>query len=315
MSAEEVTTTEVMRVEEKPNMSIALTEAEARAKLMKNLLPHLVQVCYASNILSMRDKDGGSKPYINNDGCQKIARIAGISFGKPNVVVSYEDMPAEPAEYYSDSGNLKKEAKQARRAYIVEVEGEASLLGQTITEFGGASSEDGFYNRPKESPVEIRLEVRKKAMANWQGRCVRTLLGLQGLSWKDLTDVGFKDGEGGAVEFENGKHAARKSTAADEGAASEVKTKLREMVLNEVQGNKTAAEDLLELMTEFEGKDGMVKGKRNIAYLSDKAANTTWNKYKHGGKERDKYYEFLREVHEKHGIGIDEPPEGKGVTL
>lgn len=317
MSSEDVTTTEVARMEqpEHMNMSVALVEAEARARLMKNILPQLVAVCHKDNILKMGNGDK-SKPYITNDGCQKIARIAGISFGKPAIDVSYENLPAEQAEYWEDSGKIKKKAKPERRAFIVEVYGEATLLGQTITEFGGASSEDGFYDRPKESPVEIRLEVRKKAMANWQGRCVRTLLGLQGLSWEDLKKVGFDPEQAGGVEYETGKYSSRKDTSEDKNAGEEVRNRIRDMILRDVAGNQDAAVELLETVTSFKGKDGnMVKGKKNVAHLSESAANTTWNKIKPGSKERDKYFDSLRDVLDKHGINPDEPPEGEGVLL
>lgn len=313
MSNDDVVTTELVRAEQ-PELSVVLVEAETRAKLMKTILPQLVAVCHENNILEMSDGKGGSRPYINNDGCQKIARIAGISFGKPDVTISFEDLPAEPAERYEDSGKIKKEAKPARRAYIVEVQGEASLLGQVITEFGGASSEDGFYNRPKESPVEIRLEVRKKAMANWQGRCVRTLLGLQGLSWDDLEKVNFTRGKGGTVDYKTGKYSGQKDTSGDKAAADETRNKIRDQILSDVGGNNDAACELLEALTAFTTKDGKeIPGVRAIGRLSDSRANTTWGRIKPSGSARDEYQECLFFVQEKHGISADNAaPQGGG---
>ena len=311
MSSEEAVTTAVEQIEEpaQRDLSVVMVEAEARAKLMKAILPQLVRVCYANNILPMKDSEGGTKPYINNDGCQKIARIAGISFGRPNVMISYEDMPAERAEYYEDSGNLKKPAKPARRAYIVEVEGEASILGQTVTEFGGASSEDGFYNRPKESPVEIRLEVRKKAMANWQGRCVRTLLGLQGLSWEDLEATGeFKRDAVEGVTYGKGKYSSQKDTSGDKQAADDARKKISDQILSDVANHKEAAGDLLERMTRFTGKDGKeIPGVRSTQKLSDARANTTWGRIKPGGKDRDVYQNAVADVNDKYDLWDKEP--------
>ena len=304
MSTEEVVTTEVARVEQK-DMTLALPEAEARAKLMKAILPQLVAVCHKSNIL---DFDG--KPYINNDGCQKIARIAGISFGRPNVMISYEDLPPEPGETWPDSGKVKKRAKPARRAYIVEVEGEASLLGQAVTEFGGASSEDGFFDRPHESPVETRLEVRKKAMANWQGRCVRTLLGLQGMSWSDLENVGFNKGEGGGVNHRTGRHSAHKDGEEDKAATDETKAKIRSQILSDVGGNNQAAVALLERITAFTGKDGKeIPGVANIEKLSEGRAFTTWGRIKPGGKDREAYENALADVKDRFNLWDERPQE------
>lgn len=310
MIGNETVTTAVERVEEPAvrDMSVVLVEAEARAKLMKSILPQLVRVCHSNNILSMRSKDkegnDATRPYINNDGCQKIARIVGLSFGKPDVTLSYEDMPPEKEERWPDSGNIKKAGKPARRAYIVEVQGEASLMGQTVTEFGGASSEDGFYNRPNESPVEIRLEVRKKAMANWQGRCVRTLLGLQGLSWEDLEATGeFSREKAGGVDYKTGKHSAQKDTSGDQQAADDVRKKIADQIMTDVAGNKEAAGDLLERMTAFTGKDGKeVPGIRSAAKMSDGRANTTWGRIKPGGKDRDAYQNAVADINDKYDL-------------
>lgn len=299
---EETIVTDVVRVQEPGNMSVALIEAEARAKLMKNILPHLVQVCYADNI---QDFDG--KPFINNDGCQKIARIAGISFSRPNIYVSYEDLPPEPEERYEDSGKIKRKAKPARRAFIVEVEGEASLLGQTITEYGGASSEDGWFNRPQESPVETRLEIRKKAMANWQGRCVRTLLGLQGLSWDILKDVGFKRGEGGTVEHRVGRHSI-KDGKEDKVALDETRTYIRNQILSDVNKNPDAASLVLQTLTAFGDFPGYKKAER----ISEKVAPRLWKEIKPGGTKRDDYDTIIDNVRIKFDID-DEPPPGAGV--
>lgn len=297
MSSEE-TTTEVTRIEQPAykDMSLALPEAEARAKLMKAILPQLVAVCYDNNILDL-----GGKPYINNDGCQKIARISGISFGRPRIVVSTENLPPEPEELYEDSGKIKKKAKPARTAYIVMMEGEASLLGQEITEFGGASSEDGWFDRPHESFTETRLEIHKKAMANWQGRCVRTLLGLQGLSWDDLEKVGFKLGKGGGVEYREGRHSGSDKSDGKE-AADDMRKKVSQQIYADVSENAEAARYVLEKVSGFQGRDGWVNGKTDVQKISDKAIAVLWGKIKPDGKEREKYDQAVIEAKEKFGL-------------
>lgn len=301
MSSDELTTTEVMRVEPAhQDMTLALPEAKARADLMKAILPQLVAVCYDNNILTM-GKGDESKPYINNDGCQKIARISGISFGAPRVSISYEDMPPEPDTTYSNGG--VKKGRPARRAYIVEIEGEATLLGQTITEFGGASSEDKWFDRPHESPVETRLEVRKKAMANWQGRCVRTLLGLQGLSWEDLEKVGFQNGKGGGVEYREGRHSGSDKSDGKE-AADDMRKKVSQQIFVDVSENADAARYVLEKVSGFKSKkDGkFIPGKTSVEKISDSAIAVVWGQIKPDGKERDKYQEYIIEAKDKFGL-------------
>lgn len=294
----------VLAPERENAFAIALAETEARARIMKSILPQLVAVCHESNIMDL-----GGKPYINNDGCQKIARIAGISFGKPRVTISTEQMPPVPEEVYPDSGKVKRRGRPARTAYIVEVEGEAILMGQTVMEFGGASSEDGFFDRPNESPVETRLEVRKKAMANWQGRCVRTLLGLQGMSFEELARVGFDRSRMGKVEYKEGRHSAAKDTTSDQTSLDDTRAKIREQILADISSNAEAAAYVLEEMTAFPGDKGIVPGRKRVDALTEKQVFRLWGEIKPGGKKRDIYDGVVADAKDRFNLWPEKAPE------
>lgn len=279
---DDVVFTEIMKAEPQKDMNVIVAEAETRAMVLKMVLPKLVKVCHARNILNM-----GGNPYIDNDGCQKIARIVGITYSRPEITSHFEDDP--------DTG---------KRVYVVDVVGEASAFGQTIIDVGGATSDDKFFANRKESFQETRQEVRKKALANWQGRCVRALLGLKEMSWDELEDVGFKRDGAGSVDYRNERHSSGNDTTQDKDAADENRRKIREQISADVKSNAEAAADLLEAATAFPGKNGkQVPGVRHPDKLSEARARTTWNKIKPGGNERDKYEDMMFDIRDKYNIG------------
>lgn len=252
---------EVMQVEaEHENAVVLLRDMESRVQMVKYAISVIPQVCHKRNILNM-----GGNPFIDNDGCQKIAIAAGISFGIPTIEKEWVDDP--------ESGE---------RVYEVIVEGVARLNTKEIYEVGGANSQDQFLAARKLPILRLKIEVHKKALANWQGRCVRTLLGLKELTWEELKNAGFEQDKANSVDFNKGK-----STGISEDA-NEVRDKIRDAVLDAVDGNKTAAKELLEVLTTFEGEKGTVKGKNNVKNLTDKAANFLWAKIKKNDNEWQK---------------------------
>lgn len=276
---------EIVLSEQPAQNIVMMTEQEVdmRADLLRAIIPRFVRVCYQNDILDM-----GGKPYITNSGCQKIAQIARISMGKTISTVEHEDVPDKPEKIDPDTGKVIKKGRKAHRAYMVTVEGSASWMGREIYEFGGATTEDGFYDRPNESPIETRIEVHKKARANWQGRCVRTLLGLQTLSWEMLEDMGYKRGYGGSISYGN-KSNGNGGQSNNTDAADETRIKVSTQIFEDVGGNPEAAKYVLKEMTGFQGSKGWVEGKEDARKITDKAIQVTWGKIKPGGKERDRY--------------------------
>lgn len=264
---------EIVQVNAEEESSIMLSNMENRVQLIKYAISIIPQVCHERNILDM-----GGNPYIDSDGCQKIAVAAGISFSRPQVESEWVDDP--------DTG---------ARVYEVIVEGEANLGNKSIFEVGGCNSQDKFLSSRKLPTLQLKLEVKKKALANWQGRCVRTLLGLKELTWKELENAGFRQGKAPSIDYNKGAQSGKSADADD------TRDKIRDAVLAAVDGNATAAKELLEVMTSFIGKDGtQVRGKANVKDLSDKAANFLWAKIK---KNDDDWQRACVEIRQQYAVG------------
>jgi hypothetical protein len=275
---------------EMSTLANAAQEAERRALLLKSVIGHIVKVCSEGNIMRL-----GENPYITTDGCQRIARVMGVSFDAPTIEKRWED------------------SKDGERVFIVDVCGQATAFGQTVFEVGGATSEDDFYRKKVEgkngapttyvlrSPLmEIRLEVQKKAVANWQGRCVRTLLGLKQLTWADLENAGFSRDRAASVDYKTGRQTAGNDGAEDQAKLDEVKGKIEAQIEADA-GSKAGASFVLERMTAFQGKDGKpVKGRSYVKDLSDKQVFFLWKRIKPGGDGRDAYQDAIAAAQDKY---------------
>jgi hypothetical protein len=248
-----------------------MREAGARAEMMSTMTKSLVKACHQRNILDM-----GGNPFIDDDGCQKIARVAGISFSTPMVESRYED------------------GEDGQQEYVVEVSGEASILGQSLFDIGACTSADGFISkRSNISHQQMKIEVKKKAYANWRGRCVRALLGLKELTWTELESAGFSKDGASKVEYKKGKSSGKSEDGDD------TRKKLGDMILNAVDGNKTAAGDVLFFLTNSD----KYKGKNSVSDLTDKQAGFIYGQHKEGGKKRADFEDAVIRVCDEYGIG------------
>ena len=251
-------------------------EMELSTDAVKRVLPTFLKVCNSKGII-----DFGGKPFVSDAECQKIARCSGISYDKPDIIAEWIDDP-----------------ETNERVYEVLVEGCARWMGQEIFSSGGCNSKDKFFKNRSQSFTALKLEVRKKAVANWRGSCVRHLFGLNSLSWEDLNQLGFNQGNAGAgVDFKQGRHSSKDDGAEDAAAAKDTKKKIGQQIMMDCGNDKDKAGDVLEQLTAFTAKDGKeVAGKRSALKLSDKQANFLWSKIKPNGKEREKYENIIQAV-------------------
>lgn len=288
MSEEEAVQVEVEKEDAIPepralastNQFDMVREAEARAEMIGKIIPSLVKACHKRNIIDM-----GGNPYIDDDGCQKIARTIGISYSQPAV------------DGYYDTDEKTKE-----KVWVVEVSGEASAFGQSLHEVGACTSSDQFLARRDLPMIQLKIEVKKKAYANWRGRCVRGLLGLKELTWEELEKYGFTRDGANSVDFKKGGKGGRTKSGENTQEA------VRDAIMKAVDGNEGAAKELLERATEFPGKDGdTVPGKRNVKELSEKRLSILASKIK---KKEKNYLAILEEVRHEFGIGNAEREPG-----
>lgn len=251
-------------------------QAEERAKLMNVLVPSLLKATHSGDII-----DQGGKPFIADSGCEKIARVIGLSFSLPEVQTGFE------------------EDETGKRYFSVTIRGEASVMGQSIFEVGGCDQNDKFIASRRLPFGQMKLEVEKKAYCNWRGRCVRTLLGMTGLRWEDLEKHGITREGRTKVEYKEGKHSHADDGKAEaaENEAADVRQKIREQILKNLDGNEEDAKEALRQLTEFKDAEGKtVKGRETVAQLSEKWAYGLWAKIKPGGKEREKYEQIIMDI-------------------
>lgn len=251
-------------------------EAEQRARLINELVPSLLKACHSGDIT-----DHGGKPFVGDSGCEKIARVSGISYASPVVERGF------------------CEDEEGKRIYRVIMRGEASILGQTIEEVGGCDETDKFIASRRLPFMQRQLEVEKKAYCNWRGRCVRTLLGMNGLRWEDLKKYGITPEGRTKIEYKEGSKSHADGGKAEEvaGESAEVREKIRAQILANLDGNEEDAKAALLRLTSFTDKDGKeVPGRESVSQLSEKWAFALWGKIKPGGKERENYEAIIMEI-------------------
>ena len=151
--------------------------------------------------------DMGGKPYLQASGCEKIARIFGISWKlEQPELVTYPDGHFE----FVFVGKF---------AFGPITEDNPTV----ITATGSRCSRDGFfktrYRKTERGTEQYEVppdeidpgDVRKSAETNCIGRGIRKLLGLENLSWEELEQHGIKRSGKRAVEYKQQKELQSKT--------------------------------------------------------------------------------------------------------
>jgi hypothetical protein len=128
----------------------------------------------------------------------------------------------------------------------------SKLLGVDYSYEGGSRLEDGFKNK------DDILFYMQKAKANWNGRALRKLLGMENFSWEELEKYGIKKDMVRTIE--------RIST---QKVDTEKAKELHNLLLELNEGDVKKAEDYLESLT----KSDKYAGKRRASQLSEAQIN------------------------------------------
>lgn len=224
--------------------------AEDRVRAMNTIKLHALKATNKNDWVNE-----GGKPYLQESGSCKIARVFGVS---------YRINP--PSKQLFTDGHYE---------YIYT--GDFSLGGAEISATGSRSSKSDFFVGKKDPKPVSEIDegdVRKAAYTNCIGRGIKELLGLGNLTWDDLLTAGIKKEDCAGFEFDKSKQEMT-------GEAKEKKTEINKMLMKMSGNDALKAADMLESVTAFTGRDGKeIAGKRNLNDLTEKSIPVTHGKVK-----------------------------------
>jgi len=229
---------------------VALAEAaERRVEAINRIKQAALK---ATNAHDWVDQQG--RPYLQVSGAEKIARLFGISWRIDEPILEREE-----------DGHFAFTYKGYFRMGVVEIE-----------VIGSRSSRDPFFSKARGEDIPPsaidRQNVKKAALTNCIGNGITRLLGIRNLTWDDLAEAGIKRENVASIEYRGQEMSEEAKARRDE---------IWSMLLEMSGGDEARARDYLEKATEFTGRDGrIVKGKRDIAKLSEKAIGPTYGKVK-----------------------------------
>jgi hypothetical protein len=150
--------------------------------------------------------DQNGKPYLQASGCEKVARLFGISWQIDEPVIEHED-----------GGHFSYTYK-----------GYFSLAGASIEAIGTRSSKDGFFKKYSgygEKRVELppsaidKGDVKKSAYTNLLGNGISRILGLRNLTYDDLQEfAGITKEMISRVEYKSNKSKPAAPAAGEQSA-------------------------------------------------------------------------------------------------
>lgn len=223
--------------ENQAELDKALTKVDMRLKYVDAISAFLLKRTKPNDWL-----DQNGNPYFCEAGCNRMMAPFGI-YEKDLTVFSIdsEGNKREISDKNMFAGDI--------RFFLFRGIIGSKLLGIESTFEGGAKLDDGFKGK------EDSLFYLLKGKANWRGRGVRKLLGMENRTWDELEANGIK---------RDGIKAVTRTTT--EKASSEDADKLWEKLLEMAGGDPIKAEDILEKTTKSD--DGKYKGKRRPSQLS-----------------------------------------------
>lgn len=167
-------------------------------------------------------QDFNGHPYPEDDAIHAIAVAVGLRFGKPSV-----------------AREERKDAKGIIVEFVCELS--ATWRGREYHEIGTSSTRDKFFSRANKQDVPFEEidqgDVRKKSVTNAQHRLLVKALGIGGVTWEDLSQVGIRPGGAGGARF---KGTERKMTTGS-GGWTQDKRKLWGLILDLCDGDEALA--------------------------------------------------------------------------
>jgi len=233
----------ILHVSQEIDLDKKLADLEKSFTYLNKMREFCIARLNKNNVINWQDN-----PYLGESAMNQFMAVFGIGESNVKIEVVYEN---GTKKNITESDSLQGIIK----AFFISGQLHSKTLGIQASFEGGASMEDMNNEKTKDN----FFFWLKKAKANWRARGTKKLLGLDGLTWDDLSHVKKEDCK--SVSFGT-------TTKADSEKANEVWNKLLEIC----NGNTKEAENLCSELTSFKGKDGNpVKGKTRPANLSEKA--------------------------------------------
>jgi hypothetical protein len=222
--------------------------ADQRAAIMDSLRKNALKRLNARHFI-----DQGGHPWICGSGAEVIIRHYGLRFFNTKQQRFNENVGTD--NYF----------------YVIQFTADVGLVeSETLPVIGTCSSTDQLFSRAS-GGVTLNAEkvdlanIIKAAYTNLLVNGTTRFLGLRGLEWKELAELGINQSQAPKVSYTQGKGTASETfTDQDRALAKAIWTHLIS-----VAGDEKGASKLLAELTAFTGKDGKpVAGRTAMKFMS-----------------------------------------------
>jgi hypothetical protein len=228
----------------------AVQEAEVRLEIIQRVMQVALKATYAQDWIDM-----GGKPYLAATGAERLASLFGVTITDMDSK-RYEDRDERGAYYY----------------FVVT--GTAHFRGTSIAVMGTCSARDQFFSSRYESdattgalkriylPAEAvdQPNIVKAAYSNMIANAVTRVLGIRGLTWEQLEQLGFDRKKATAVQFQVRKGGTNPAAPVQQAQAAvpngESWVDKLEALLASIASDGAGRAAILKSVTAFDTKDG-----------------------------------------------------------
>lgn len=219
--------------------------------------------------------DMGGTLYLQDKGAENIANVYGIDISGMTIEKVWRG--DGDARYY---------------AYRVSAKGYAKSLGRYVEDIGTCSQHDKFFGwdsvnkKFKEVDRVDEDMIIKKAVTNCQGRIIRRLTAMLGITLADLQEAGLDVSKIGKVEYKSGGQKTQAAAPVSK-EAGDKKSEIWKMCITLAAGDNVKAQAYLREAAEWPGYKG--KPVTGVEFLtSEKWIHSTYEKLK---KQFDENYQ------------------------
>jgi len=209
-------------------------------------------------------KDLGGNAYLQESGAVKAASV----------------LPIEVFPVFRPVKQWAKDDEGEFYLYVCEYVARWSGGLGSMSATGTSSSRDPFFSMREGERLKLseinEEDIIKNCTSNGRRNAIVRLLGLQSCTWEEVEAFGIRRDGVKTVGFSGKSNVRDQNPAATEDARASIMRMLSEMN----HGDPGATADHLEKITSFQGRNGPVKGKREVKWLSEKAVEITLDKVK-----------------------------------